>query len=285
MGAFFSIIIPTLNEEHYVPLLLSDIEHQVTKDFEVIVVDAASTDKTKEKVLEFTKKISVQFVLSEKKNVSAQRNLGAKKATGEYLVFVDADIRLPKDFLTQIKLATHKKNNGLFLPYIQAYTDTAQKNQVLATFVNTLIRLSQVYGKPLAPGGNFIVRNDIFKKVGGFSEDVFISEDHDFVRKAYKLGIKAKILRSAKLRMSMRRGKIEGDMTLIYKYIIAFLMYTMTPSDKALKKKIFDYEMGGQRYLVDTLKKKQKGGKGAYYLKQLLQLSTVLLTLRYFPRI
>lgn len=280
MSAFFSIIIPTLNEESYLPHLLEDIEHQATRDFEVIVVDAHSTDKTKEKALDFAQKFPVQFVASEKKNVSCQRNLGAKKATGEYLVFVDADIRLQKDFLTQIKLATHKKNNGLFLPYMLP-DDSSQKTKVLISFVNNLIRLSQLYGKPLAPGGNVIVRKDIFEKVGGFSEDVFISEDHDFVRRAYKLRIKAKILRNAKLHMSMRRSKIEGDMTLIYKYILAFLAYTMTPNDKALKKKLFDYEMGGHRYGVNGKKSK----KGAEYLKQLLQLSTLLMLLRYFPRI
>ena len=43
---FFSIIIPTLNEEKYLPLLLSDLEHQLFTDFEVIVVDGKSADKT-----------------------------------------------------------------------------------------------------------------------------------------------------------------------------------------------------------------------------------------------
>ena len=52
MSVLFSIIIPTLNEEKYLPHLLSDIDHQITKEYEVLVVDAASTDKTKEKALE-----------------------------------------------------------------------------------------------------------------------------------------------------------------------------------------------------------------------------------------
>ena len=284
MSAFFSIIIPTLNEEQYLPLLLSDIGNQATKDYEVIVVDAQSQDSTKEKALTYNSKFPIQCVTSSKKNVSYQRNLGAKMAQGEYYIFIDADVRLPKDFLTQIKIAIRKKNVGIFLPTMLP-DDSSQKTRVLISFVNTLIQLSQTYGKPLAPGGNFIVRKDIFEKVGGFSEEVFISEDHDFVRRAYKLGYKAKILRNAKLHMSMRRGKVEGDMTLIYKYIIAFVMYTMTPSDRALKRKIFDYEMGGQRYLLDEIKEKQKSKKGSRYLRQLLQLSTIMMALRYFNRI
>ena len=271
VGAFFSIIIPTLNEEHYVPHLLADLDRQATKDFEVIIVDASSTDKTKEKALEFQNKFPVQFLISPKKNVSFQRNFGAQKAKGEYCVFLDADVRLTKDFLTQIKLATQRKHNGLFLPYMLP-EDTSQKTKVMISFVNTLIRMSQTYGKPLAPGGNLIVSADVFKKVGGFSEDVFISEDHDFVRRAYKMGFKARILRNAKLYISMRRSKAEGDMALIYKYILAFLMYTMTPGNKSLKKKLFEYEMGGHRYLLDNLQKKEKSKKGMQYLRQLLQI-------------
>lgn len=283
MSAIFSIIIPTLNEEQYLPNLLSDIEHQATKDYEVIVSDCGSTDKTKEKAESFAKKMPLRFLISPKKNVSFQRNFGAKQAHGEYLVFLDADIRLPKDFLTHTKMAFQKKNNGIFLPFMLP-DDNSQKTKALITFVNTMIRLSQTYGKPLAPGGNFIVRKDIFEKLGGFSEDVFISEDHDFIRRAYKAGYKAKILRNVKLHMSMRRSKVEGDMTLIYKYVVAFFMYTMTPNNKALRKKPFDYEMGGHRYLEEVLKQKPKSKRGALYLKQLAQLSTLLTALRYFNR-
>ncbi len=283
MSVFFSLIIPTLNEERYVPNLLSDIDRQATREFEVIIVDAKSTDKTKEKVLAFGQKMPVQFVTSPKKNVSFQRNFGTKFAHGEYYIFLDADVRLTKDFLTQIKLATQKKHNGVFLPYMLP-EDNSQKTKVMISFVNTLIRMSQTYGKPLAPGGNLIVRADIFRKVRGFSEDVFISEDHDFVRRAYKLGYKAKIVRHARLYISMRRNKAEGDTALIYKYIVAFLMYTMTPGNNALRKKIFDYEMGGHRYLLDELGKKQKSKKGVAYLRQLLQLSTVFMVFRYIGK-
>ncbi len=53
MELFFSIIIPTLNEEKLIPRLLRNLSIQKEKNFEVIVVDAFSKDKTKNKVLEF----------------------------------------------------------------------------------------------------------------------------------------------------------------------------------------------------------------------------------------
>lgn len=280
----FSIIIPTLNEEHYVPLLLSDIEHQITKDFEVIVVDAHSTDKTKEKVLKFAKKFPIQFVLSDKKNVSFQRNLGAQKAKGEYLVFIDADTRIPKNFLLELYKSSFLKHFQLVLPSI-SWEKSDQKVKIFQSFVKSLIRASHFYGKPLATGGNLIVARSVFEKLNGFNEEILLSEDHDFVRKAYDLGIKAKIPKNLKVTISLRRSNAEGDMSLIFKYILAFLVYTVSPNERLLKRKMFDYEMGGHHYLVDELKKKQQSQKHAQYLKHFLQLSSVLLAMRYFTRI
>jgi glycosyltransferase involved in cell wall biosynthesis len=52
---FFSVIIPTLNEEDYLPKILADFAKQKERNFEIIIVDAASEDKTRERALEFSK--------------------------------------------------------------------------------------------------------------------------------------------------------------------------------------------------------------------------------------
>src|SRR5258705_12413818 len=105
---FFSVIIPALNEEKYLPLLLQDLADQSTQDFEVIVIDGRSTDKTVENTLKFKKKLPSLTILSSKiRNVSVQRNLAAQKSNGKYLLFNDADNRLPKDFLAVVCSRTH----------------------------------------------------------------------------------------------------------------------------------------------------------------------------------
>ena len=91
MKPFFSIIIPTLNEEHFLPLLLSDLERQKDKNFEIIIIDGASVDKTREIAKEFSKRLSLTIHEVNKHNVSFQRNIGAKKAKGAYIIFLDAD--------------------------------------------------------------------------------------------------------------------------------------------------------------------------------------------------
>lgn len=95
-----SIIIPCLNEEHYIGKLLDSLVVQTFRNFEVIVVDGKSEDKTKDVVLRFSKTLPhLSFVESSKRQVSFQRNLGAKHARYERLLFLDADIQVKPDFL------------------------------------------------------------------------------------------------------------------------------------------------------------------------------------------
>lgn len=286
MSMNFSVIIPTLNEEQYLPKLLSDLASQTVKDFEVIVVDGRSKDKTKEKAQGFGSNFPLTFLEVDKRNVSYQRNTGAKNAKGNTLIFLDADTRIPKDFIKHAADLVKRKNHELILPSIQ-WDDKSRKGKILLSFVKSLIRASQVYGRPLATGGNFIIDKKLFESLEGFNEHVALSEDHDLVRRAHEKGIKARIAKNVKITLSMRRGELEGDASFIYKNVVAFLAYTMVPSEKALKAKLFDYEMGGHRYdaKVKTKDEKVKIGKRKIdieRLKQLLQLSSIALLIRMF---
>ncbi len=93
-----SIIIPTFNEEECLPLLLKQIKKQSFKDFEIIVADAYSKDRT----VEIAKSFGCKTV---KGGLPAKgRNQGAKAAQGDIFLFMDADnIFLPQDFLEQFK--------------------------------------------------------------------------------------------------------------------------------------------------------------------------------------
>ncbi|OYT33718.1 MAG: glycosyl transferase family 2, partial [Candidatus Aenigmarchaeota archaeon ex4484_52] len=78
-----SIIIPTLNEEKYIPLLLNSIKKQTYKNYEIIVCDSHSKDKC----------YSI-----DKKGPGHGRNIGAKYAKGRYLLFFDSDTIIPDKF-------------------------------------------------------------------------------------------------------------------------------------------------------------------------------------------
>ena len=94
-----SIIIPTLNEENFLPLLLNSIKSQDFSDYEIIVSDGGSTDKTRQIALEN----NCRFVVdTEHHHPSWQRNRGASIAAGEVLIFFDADTILQEHFLRNV---------------------------------------------------------------------------------------------------------------------------------------------------------------------------------------
>ncbi|WP_394325428.1 glycosyltransferase family 2 protein [Methanobrevibacter arboriphilus] len=91
-----SIIIPTYNEEEYLPNLLKSIESQKFKDYEVIVADANSCDST----VRIAKNYGCTVVQGGMPGVG--RNNGAKIAKGEILLFLDSDLELTQSYLIEM---------------------------------------------------------------------------------------------------------------------------------------------------------------------------------------
>jgi len=258
MPPFFSIIVPALNEEICLPKILRDLQRQKEKDFEVIVVDALSTDKTKEKATEFKPVLPLRFFQVDKKNVAYSRNFGAKKAQGEYLIFLDADSRIKPSFVKILKKAVYKKKGLLFIPYIIA-DESDQQTKIIFKLVNFLIEFSQYLNKPFSSGGNMIVERNFFGKLGGFDEKLFIAEDHNLIQKAQRWGVKTKFIHKVVVKFSLRRMRREGQLTILYKYLVATIHVLVAGG---VKNKIFTYQMGGQDNLPIKRKISSNGSLG-----------------------
>ncbi|MFC1653805.1 glycosyltransferase family 2 protein [Patescibacteria group bacterium] len=111
-----SVIIPVFNEAGHISECLDSLINQTCKDFEIIVVDDGSTDDTKKQIDIFIKKDKRISMLSQKhKGPGAARNLAVKKAKGEILVFVDADMTFKNDFLKELtKPIIERRSKGTF---------------------------------------------------------------------------------------------------------------------------------------------------------------------------
>lgn len=242
---FISIVIPTLNEERCLPRLLSDLSRQKYRNFEVIIIDGKSEDDTYEVVMEYKKKLVLSCYLSEVRNVSYQRNLGAEKAKADYILFLDADVQIPESFIGKIKKRLGKEKGLVYILSVRPEKKLEQFRQ-LFDFINYMVMISQYTLKPFSTGGGSMIFDRLlFERLGGFDEKLFLSEDHEIVQRAQAWGVRAKFLNDVYIRYSMRRSQHDGRIMLLYKYIrsTAHLLFV-----GKIEKKIFDYQMGGHIY-------------------------------------
>lgn len=239
---FFSVVIPCLNEEKSLPLLLKDLVSQTLQDFEVIVIDGHSKDKTVEKTKSFIKLLPSLKILSSKiRNVSVQRNMGAEAARGTYLLFNDADNRLPKHFLEGVKYQQGVKPTDMFTTWCLPDSNK-NSDKAVATYLNLLTETGFLLGTPGALGAMIGCRRKIFGKVGGFNPEVGFAEDTEFVRQGYRKDYSFSIIHDPRFVYSLRRFRKIGTLKLIQKYAVLNIKY-MT-NQKVDQKK--EYPMGGE---------------------------------------
>jgi glycosyltransferase involved in cell wall biosynthesis len=227
-----SIIIPTLNEEQYLPLLLKSIHKQSFKDCEVIVADAHSKDNTVRIAEQFGAKVV-------KGGLPARgRNSGARAALGDFYFFFDADVILSSNFLQRAYDEMQERYLDLatceVVPLSDLYID-----KVLHNLANLSIRMSQ-YTNPHAAGFCILSSRRLFEMAGGFDESLTMAEDHDFVKRASKYR-PLRVLESTPISVSVRRLEKEGRTVLVSKYVEVEL-YRFFRGE--LKTKVIDYEFG-----------------------------------------
>lgn len=243
----FSVVIPALNEEYFLPRLLSDLTRQTQNNFEVIIVDGNSQDNTCEAALKFNKILDIRLFRTDRRNVSYQRNLGASKASGRYLIFLDADSRVEDKLIEKLGISFKKSKNKLFIPKIS--TDDWRLQIRIAFQAADFIRnISYLLGKPLSVGGSIFIEKALFERTGGFDDKLYLSEDHDLLQRVFRLGEKVRVLKDTDVVFCMRRLKKDGQIRMMITY---FLISFYVMMNGKVYKKIFNYEMGGQGYFME----------------------------------
>ncbi len=256
----FSIIIPTLNEEHFLPALLASLALQTQKDFEVIVVDGASKDKTIARAKPFSTKLpALAIIPMDAPGVSRQRNTGAKAAKADWLVFVDADSVLLSNFIERIGKFIDRKKPSVFTTWLKA--DSDEPGEVIAGFLgNIIIEGYLLIARPWAPGPLTVIKKTTFFSVRGYDEDASFGEDHDLGMKLFDKGIELQILREILYIYSLRRYRREGNIKAFDRYVKAAVQVFFT---RRGPKHMAGFESGG--HLYKTGKQKHKKTLTAFF--------------------
>ena len=118
----FSIIVPVYNVEKWLPKCIDSILEQSYRDFELILVNDGSTDKSLEICTQFAQ-IDSRIVVIDKNNegVSAARNIGIKNAKGKYICFVDSDDWVGYNYLSALINTQLKYNSQLVISGLNLY--------------------------------------------------------------------------------------------------------------------------------------------------------------------
>ena len=204
----FSIVIPTLNEEKYIGGLLDSLVKQTFKDFEVIVIDGRSKDKTKEKVMEYQNDLDIRFVVAPKRGVGFQRNYGLKYVNSGDLIFFDADVTIEKDFLEKIDKYLENKPVDVLTSWFEPASD--KKRDRLIYGINNVYLEAIKHISPRSGGAFIYIRKEPFLKVGGFSETIVLGEDWDLIKRLDKYGCKYRRVKKPAIKVSVRRLEKEG---------------------------------------------------------------------------
>jgi len=227
-----SIIIPTLNEEKYLPLLLSSIRRQNFNDYEIIVADAGSEDKT----LEIAKKHGCKIVAG---GLPARaRNNGAKVAKGDILLFLDADIVLSRSFLKYSVQRFMKRKLGIAGFLIKPRGGKRVDKFMHKAFSKWMdITKGEFHYAVMA----IMSRKEIHNSIKGFDEGIKYGEDMSYVRSASEISKYGYI--KSPFFTSLRRYEKDGRFTYVKNVLGVCHIYMFGP----IRSNIFNYKFNHYR--------------------------------------
>jgi len=184
-GPLFSVVVPSFNREDHIGRCLESLVRQSCKDFEVVVVDNASTDGTVDAVLSFDGRLDVKVLVNDSnRERSFSRNRGAEHARGVFVVFLDSDDELRPDSLELAAAFVEADPDRRF--FFQRLTIVDESG---ATVYEPVVRKSHTMqrtlaeGNPLSCSGVFVERSLFLEHRFDEAPELVGSEDwHCWIR-------------------------------------------------------------------------------------------------------
>ncbi len=186
-----SVVIPAFNEEKYISDTLFSLlksEQQTQINYEVILVDNNSTDKTVEVAQKFRDGMNLRIIKEKKQGRGAARSRGFKEALGEIVLSADADTIFYKGWVE--KLSSAIKGDVIGVSTSCKIVDSSGLNNAFFNFAQpTLMVLYRIFlGHYWLSGFSSGILKSVYEKSGGFDTSLQAQEDLDLSFKVAKLG-------------------------------------------------------------------------------------------------
>lgn len=192
---FFSVIIPLYNKEKFIKNTLESVLNQTFEDFELLIVNDGSTDKSEAIVNSFSDR-RIQYFFKKNGGVSSARNYGITRANSEYIVFIDADDLWHSGFLKEMKqLIRSHANDKVFACAIELetplrtfparYSFQHRSESQIVNYFSASMKQS------VLSCYSAVFHCSVFQKVGMFDEQINSAEDTDMW---IRIGLKYEIV-------------------------------------------------------------------------------------------
>ena len=259
-----SVIIPTFNRANVIKRAVISVLNQTSSDFECIVVDDGSTDKTDSVLSEFSSKIRV--VKTENRGVAAARNFGAELAEGKFIAFLDSDDEWKKEKLS--RQISYMKESGL---KISQTDEIWMRNGKFVNKSRKYIRPSgDIFYKCLevcaVTPSSVVMERELFFDYGGFDESFPVCEDFDLwlrmsPKEKFGLVDEPLIIKygGAADQLSNAAGMDKYRIISIYN-----MLYKNNNLDKEQKKALFETLAKKVKIYAEGAKKREKFDEAAW---------------------
>jgi glycosyltransferase involved in cell wall biosynthesis len=212
-----SVVVPAFNEENYVRRCLTALIRQERRgfDFEIIVVDGNSADRTRDLAHAYGARVIVQA----QRGIAQARQMGFEAARGEIIASTDADSAPPRAWLARLvtELQSAPDIVGVYGP-IRLYDGKPYEDVLSHYLAGSYLYLNAVIQRPAFSGQNFAVWREAWARVGGFDTEWVSAEDVNLSLKLRRIG-RVKFCWDIQVATSARRAR-EG--------YAAVLMHTLS---------------------------------------------------------
>ena len=170
-----SVIFPAHNEEAVIATAIASLQRQSHLPDEIVVVCNGCTDRT----AEIAESLGCRVEITTTKGVSHARNLGARTAAGEFLLFLDADVVVPGGLIARLRRVLVRSRR--VVGTVRAVADRT-RYAPLYMVGGLIIRAMQG-----ASNGIVFCSRNVFERAGGFPEELRVGEDNAFMKHARRL--------------------------------------------------------------------------------------------------
>lgn len=171
----YSVIIPTYNDAKRIPRAINSVIKQKLGDWELIIIDDGSTDKTSQIVIPYVNDLRINYFKKPNAGVAAARNTGYELSKGKFIVFLDSDDEVKPDLLKDFDDLVKSKSNvgilscGLLMGNKKR---VPRSNPAISNFKYSNL------------SGSFCVKAEVFHNCGRYDENLKQSENWEMMARA-----------------------------------------------------------------------------------------------------